>query len=62
MSGTGNGNGMRWRPKSGESFPHTTSIRREFNSISESRPEREKEIKRKGDRETERETDSEQTG
>lgn len=35
--------GMRWRYKSGESFPHTTSIRREFNSIWESRVGRERE-------------------
>lgn len=48
--------GMRWRYKSGESFPHTTSIRREFNSIWESRVGRERE----GDRE--RKTDAEQTG
>lgn len=45
---------MRWRPKSGESFPHTTLIRREFNSISESRPERERERQRERERETER--------
>lgn len=46
--------GMRWRHKSGKSFPHTTSIRREFNSIWESRADRVR------DRERERQIQSRQ--